>query len=631
MSGQFKQPFQGPEEPDKTPLAGQGLSRPPAGFPPVIAQSTNQNNQLPAQPGGPGNQFPPVFNPNSQLAPQVGGPGNQLPPPGFNPYSQRPQQGYVQGRYGQYGPGQLPPHTGPGTGQLPPPQPAPGMDQPGSFPPGPSFGMQQTPPVPGLSGQSVPPQGVSGPYFPAGPLNRAGMSGSSMPNAAWNNRLASASSFNNKELPLSDRARGKRNRKKRRVPIWARVVISLLTLVIVLLGGGYWYYQTNYASVLSSVTGKTVTRANGEVDPNAGKSGNVLNWGRINILLLGSDTDEKPAWGAGQYLAQTDIVVSIDTTTHEVDMLSFPRDFWLNIPGYGMGKLDMAFSDGGSLSHNMSGVDASRQTFQDDFGVPINFYAWVGLNGFVNVVNTVGGVDVDVTHPVVDDNYPDDVNNKSGDVYAYEGIYIPDGPQHLDGPTALEYVRSRHADLNGDFGRSARQQQVLDALKLKLNNPSIISELPQIAKDLQGSVYTDMDTTKIFELMDFARGITASQIKHLTLGGGPYTQAGTVTLPGIGTEDVEFPQCGAIAPAINSFLHITTGKCDITGDTGQGSSQLASAQEQQAPLVASGPSVAGAQLADIPSAGLQDTISNLFGLRDILDLMSMVLLDSPQV
>jgi polyisoprenyl-teichoic acid--peptidoglycan teichoic acid transferase len=265
-------------------------------------------------------------------------------------------------------------------------------------------------------------------------------------------------------------------------------------------------------------------------------------------------------------------------------------------------------------------------TLDQDFGIPINFYAWVGLNGFVNVINTVGGVDVNVSHPIVDDTYPDDVGTTGSAQNNFRRLYIPDGPQHLDGPTALDYVRSRHS--TSDFDRSARQQQVLSALKLKLDNPNIIGELPQIANDLKGSVATSMSPTQVFELMDFARGVNQNTIRHLTLGGSLYTTSGTVKTP-YGSEDAIFPKCDAIVPAINTFLHITTGKCDITVNIGN-SSQVASARpgsNQGSYAVAMAATPDASMNISLADAG---SFSDLFGLRGIIDLVSMVVLDSPQ-
>jgi anionic cell wall polymer biosynthesis LytR-Cps2A-Psr (LCP) family protein len=213
------------------------------------------------------------------------------------------------------------------------------------------------------------------------------------------------------------------------------------------------------------------------------------------------------------------------------------------------------------------------------------------------------------------------VNNTSGDKFAYKRLYIPDGIQHLDGVTALSYVRSRHSTT--DFNRSARQQEVLSALKLKMENPAVIGELPQIAKDLQGYVYTQLSPTQVFDLMNFARGIDTNKIRHLTLG-PPYSHGQME-----GGSDVVIPNCNLVVPAINQFLNIATGKCNI-GNIGQNDSsqQVASAQLQPAPLGAN--ALPTGQLADASLPSL-DTMGDLFGLRGLLDLMSLVVLDSPQL
>lgn len=442
-----------------------------------------------------------------------------------------------------------------------------------------------------------------------------------MPRISLANPGASLPSPYNKKSGKG-RARG----KKRRFPIWARVIVSILIVLLLLMGGGYWYYQVNFASAVTSMTGKGFNRVAGEEDPNAGKTGSsILNWGRVNILLLGSDTDEKSNWGGNAFLAQTVIVLTLDTATHDVGLLSLPRDFWISIPGYGSDKLDTAFSHGGSLSNNMSGVSKVVQTLDVDFGIPINFYAWVGLDGFIKVIDTVGGIDVDVMHPIVDDTYPDDIGTHKQAQNNFKRLYIPDGLQHLDGPTALEYVRSRHSTT--DFNRSARQQDVLGALKLKLEKPDIFGKLPQIVKNLEGSVYTQLDVGQLLDLANFARGVEPKKIRHLTLG-PPYSHGGTIQTQS-GPQSVVFPYCNMVVPAINQFLYIHTGKCNIgyssINNTPQAISQVATVP--QATII---PAQTGAQPAQ-GLHGLSEAVSNASGLRALLDLVALVVLDSPQL
>ena len=403
--------------------------------------------------------------------------------------------------------------------------------------------------------------------------------------------------------------------KQRRIPIWARIVLSALVVLFLALGGVAAYLYFTFSGPISHIVGQQVSRSKGEVDPNQGHTGGILDNGRINILLLGSDTDQK--FSSGGYLAQTDIIVTVDPATKQVGMLSIPRDFWINVPGYGMHKLDEAYG--------LGGVALSRLTIEQDFGIPINYYAWVGLDGFVKVIDTVGGIDIDVLHPIVDDNYPDDVGNTTGDPYALERLYIPPGPYHLTGAQALEYVRSRHADLVGDFGRSARQQQVLSQLKTKLYNPSIVGKLPDLAHALDGYVKTDMQLDQVIPLMNFARSVDQNKISHVILS-PPYSQSHT--LPG-GTS-VVMPLCGKIIPAIAQMFALgNNARCDISAQSGASLSPVAS-MSQTSSFYSSGANDLWQSLSQAVSLSAQSLAgggNDLPGIHSLLNLMFTVVFD----
>src|SRR5207244_8500051 len=129
--------------------------------------------------------------------------------------------------------------------------------------------------------------------------------------------------------------------------------------------------------------------------------------------------------------------------------------------------------------------------------------------GRVRGVARRGGIDVDVLHAVLDDNYPNDFN-ASG--YGAERVYLAAGPQHLDGRHALQYVRSRHGDLLSDFGRSIRQQQVLLALQQRTEGMDLVTALPSFARDLNGHVKTDLDLVRVTQLGLFIRGLRAADV-----------------------------------------------------------------------------------------------------------------------
>ncbi len=222
---------------------------------------------------------------------------------------------------------------------------------------------------------------------------------------------------------------------------------------------------------------------------------------RVNILLLGSDNDQKFAQDA--VLSQTMIVVSIDPAKRQVTLLSLPRDLWVAIPGHARAKIDLAYAEGGA--------PLARATVEKAFRIPIHYYAWIGLNGLVKVVDRLGGVDVDVLHPVLDDNYPNDFSNSG---YGTERVYLAAGPQHLDGRHTLQYVRSRHGDLLSDFGRSVRQQQVLLAMQQRTAGMDLVTALPSFARDLNGRVKTDLDLVRLTQLMLFMRGLRAGDVRQ---------------------------------------------------------------------------------------------------------------------
>ncbi len=229
---------------------------------------------------------------------------------------------------------------------------------------------------------------------------------------------------------------------------------------------------------------------------------------RVNFLLLGSDTDQKKQESAP--LTQSMIIVSVDSVNNTVSMLSIPRDFWVPIPGHGYGKIMLAFKYGYQKSGFSGGVSLARDVVEQQFDVPIDYYGWVGLQGFSNVIDTFNGITLDIQHPVLDDRYPNDLH--SPDPYGYRRIFIPPGWQHMDGTQALEYVRSRHGDAVGDIGRSARQRELLSALRQKINALNVVTRLSSLVTDLQDFVRTDLGIQQMYELDQLSHHIHSAGI-----------------------------------------------------------------------------------------------------------------------
>ncbi len=239
----------------------------------------------------------------------------------------------------------------------------------------------------------------------------------------------------------------------------------------------------------------------------------------FTVLLLGSDDDQKfaNANGSKTIVTQSMILVRVDPVTRHAVMLSIPRDLWIQLPNGSYGKADQASEFGGPPG----AVAAVEQAFD----IKIDAWVWVGLTGLIKLIDYMGGVDVVTSQPVMDDYYPADIDSK--DPYAYERVAVLPGPQHLDGHDALQYVRSRHGDLQGDFGRSERQQQVLMALKAKAKyiKPE---DLPNLASTFNGELQTSMSLTQIRDLLPLAQAFdNPNQIQHVILL-PPYTASQTI-------------------------------------------------------------------------------------------------------
>jgi len=151
-------------------------------------------------------------------------------------------------------------------------------------------------------------------------------------------------------------------------------------------------------------------------------------------------------------------------------------------------------------------------------GIPINYYAVMNLNGFVTMINKVGGIDVVNPSAINDPTYA----TASGTVI---GFSLAAGPQHLDGDHALAYVRSRHGAGNSDWARSSRQQQVLVALLHKMAEPGELLALPGLISTLGSSVTTTFPANKVADYVAIGQDIPSGNISQVVLG-PPYTITG---------------------------------------------------------------------------------------------------------
>ncbi|MGH2513378.1 MAG: LCP family protein, partial [Candidatus Limnocylindrales bacterium] len=218
---------------------------------------------------------------------------------------------------------------------------------------------------------------------------------------------------------------------------------------------------------------------------------------RINILLVGVDS------GAGRDHALTDsmMVVSVDPVGHTASMVSLPRDM-VNAPLDGgqtfAPKLNSLMSY--AIAHPADFPTGGMRTLEDTIGlilgVPIHYYVYADLGSFVNLVDALGGIDINIAKPLDDPTY-----HGYG---VHMGWSVSAGPHHFDGSDALAYARIRHPVGESDFTRQARQQLLLVALKRQLTSPDLVLRLPALIAAVGHNVETDLPRDQLPSLAAIA-------------------------------------------------------------------------------------------------------------------------------
>ncbi len=219
---------------------------------------------------------------------------------------------------------------------------------------------------------------------------------------------------------------------------------------------------------------------------------------QINILLLGSD---ERIDGVEPPRTDTMLLLTLDLRRHTAGMISLPRDLWVPIPGYNLpSKINTAYAIGEQRGYPLGGPQLAKDTVSSFIGQPVQFYMQADFNGFVRFVDEIGGVTINVPQTIHDPEYP------TSD-YGYQTFHLEAGQHTLDGQTALKYARTRNMD--SDYGRAARQQQLIQAIvdKVFAANmlPTLIARAPQLVNAAWGSVRTDMPLSTATKIAYYVR------------------------------------------------------------------------------------------------------------------------------
>ncbi len=222
-------------------------------------------------------------------------------------------------------------------------------------------------------------------------------------------------------------------------------------------------------------------------------SGGPFSDSKINILAVGYDSDVN-----GATRADTIILISLDVETNEAGIVFLPRDTYINLADKNFTKLNS--------SHVYGGIELTQETVEDLLSVNIDYYLETDFQGFEQIIDRLGGVDIYVEKNL---HYVD----KAGGLY----INIDSGQQNLSGEEALKYVRYR--DLRGDIGRIERQQKFIDAVLKKALSPTVIPKLPGIISEINSTVNTNIPLKDVSPFLSVAKEINLSQVESKMLPG----------------------------------------------------------------------------------------------------------------
>lgn len=226
---------------------------------------------------------------------------------------------------------------------------------------------------------------------------------------------------------------------------------------------------------------------------------------RVTILVLGLDFRD---WQAGEVpRSDTMIMISIDPVSKTASMLSLPRDLWVNIPGFDYGRINEAYLNGAAFNLPGGGAELARQTVEQFIGVPIQYYAVIEFQAFVDFINEIDGVQVQPDQYVCVSEYCGSDADKLQPGVSYT----------LDGKSALAYIRERKTQ-EGDVDRARRQQEVILSIRNRIlkyqNIPDLIGKAPALYQDLSSGISTNMSLQDAIQLGLLALQLDANNIKR---------------------------------------------------------------------------------------------------------------------
>jgi LCP family protein required for cell wall assembly len=286
---------------------------------------------------------------------------------------------------------------------------------------------------------------------------------------------------------LAARVATSRSARRRRLSL---VICGAMSVVVLLVAGGAWG--------LTGWINDTIKRVD------AGTS-DAATTGPLNILVAGVDQrtglthHQEVLLHVGDDVStnsDTLMLVHVSADRSRVEVVSIPRDSWVDIPGHGMSKINAAYG--------MGGPKLMVQTVENVTGLTINDYVEVNFLGFVKVIDALGGVNICLAQPVDD---------------SYSGLQLSAGQHHVDGITALAYARDRHSFATSDLARIQDQQKLLSSALTSAIHSGLLANPVKLSSFISAAVsaLTVDKNLNVSALADQLRGISPQDVRFLTV------------------------------------------------------------------------------------------------------------------
>jgi LCP family protein required for cell wall assembly len=293
---------------------------------------------------------------------------------------------------------------------------------------------------------------------------------------------------------------------------WKRRVLIAFILLLLLICAWAIAGYLSLRSGAQQANGRLNGRAKQALTPTHG----LMLSNVSNILVLGTD---HAATAERQGIQHSDsmMVVHTDPSRHRIVYLSIPRDLRINVPGHGYDRVNVAFQIGGAA--------LAIKTVTNYTGLPINHVIVVDFAQFKQLIDALGGVDINVPRPIFSNAF--DCPYSASKCATWQGYRFAKGVQHMNGRRALTYSRIRENRLDpgeSDITRAARQQQVVQAVLAKITSPMTMLKLPWLGDKLLRPMATDLSAGELMQLGWIK--LRASSTLHCRLGGDSETVGG---------------------------------------------------------------------------------------------------------